>query len=145
MSAFNRFPKMSAEEAVAQIHHGATVAFSGFTPAGAAKAVPRAIAARALELHGQGKPFKIRMLTGASCGDSIDEALSKAQAIAWRALTIIERCAHPAYRLYLRQYIEKSRLGHIRHDLGKCFELHRNFMEYGAMLPDLASSAFGGS
>ena len=85
MSAFNRFPKMSAEEAVAQIHHGATVAFSGFTPAGAAKAVPRAIAARALELHGQGKPFKIRMLTGASCGDSIDEALSKAEAIAWRA------------------------------------------------------------
>ena len=62
-----------------------------------------------------------------------------------RALTIIARYAHPAYRPYLRQYIEKSRLGHIRHDLGKCFTLHRNFMEYGAMLPDLASSAFGGS
>jgi acetyl-CoA hydrolase len=26
-------------------------------------------------------------------------------------------------------------MGHIRHDLARCFELHRNFMETGAMLP----------
>lgn len=85
MSRINRFPKMSAEEAVAQIPNGATVAFSGFTPAGAAKAVPKAIAARALKDHAQGKPFKIRMLTGASMGERIDEALANAQAISWRA------------------------------------------------------------
>ena len=30
-----------------------------------------------------------------------------------------------------------ARQGHIRHDLARCFELHRNFMEHGAMLPDL--------
>src|SRR4030042_4444052 len=85
MTKINEFPKLSAEEAVAQIPHGATVAFSGFTPAGAAKAVPRALASRALDLHKKGEPFKIRVLTGASCGESIDEALAEAEAIAWRA------------------------------------------------------------
>ncbi len=85
MANFNGYPKISAEEAVAQIPNGATVAFSGFTPAGAAKAVPKAIAARALELHKKGESFKIRVLTGASCGESIDEALADAEAISWRA------------------------------------------------------------
>ena len=54
-----------------------------------------------------------------------------------RAKTIIEKCAHPAYKDYLYRYIQNSRFGHIRHDLMKCFELHRNLLEHGAMLPDL--------
>ena len=54
-----------------------------------------------------------------------------------RAKIIIERCAHPAYRDYLREYIKDARPGHIRHDLSRCFELHRNLLEHGAMLPDL--------
>jgi acetyl-CoA hydrolase len=52
-----------------------------------------------------------------------------------RARTIIDRCAHPMYRDYLRRYIEKAPSGHIRHDLSKCFELHRNLIETGSMLP----------
>jgi acetyl-CoA hydrolase len=52
-----------------------------------------------------------------------------------RARLIIERCAHPAYRPYLHQYIERARPGHIRHDLATCFELHRNLLETGQMLP----------
>ena len=59
-----------------------------------------------------------------------------------RAKTIIGSCAHPAYRDYLHRYIERSRVGHIRHDLATCFELHRNLMEHGAMLPDLDLSEF---
>jgi propionyl-CoA:succinyl-CoA transferase len=55
-----------------------------------------------------------------------------------RAKTIIEKCAHPAYRDYLYRYIKDARLGHIRHDLTRCFELHRNLLEHGAMLPDLS-------
>jgi acetyl-CoA hydrolase len=51
-----------------------------------------------------------------------------------RARTIIDKCAHPMYRDYLRRYIETSPLGHIRHDLSKCFELHRNLIETGNML-----------
>jgi propionyl-CoA:succinyl-CoA transferase len=59
-----------------------------------------------------------------------------------RARRIIERCAHPAYRDYLRRYLAGARPGHIRHDLGRCFELHRNLIEYGAMLPDLDHGKF---
>jgi acetyl-CoA hydrolase len=55
-----------------------------------------------------------------------------------RAKLIIERCAHPAYRDYLYRYIETARVGHIRHDLVRCFELHRNLIETGAMLPGTA-------
>jgi propionyl-CoA:succinyl-CoA transferase len=54
-----------------------------------------------------------------------------------RAKIIIERCAHPMYRDYLYRYIQDARLGHIRHDLIRCFELHRNLLEHGTMLPEL--------
>jgi len=49
----------------------------------------------------------------------------------------------PAYRDYLNNYIKDSKMGHIRHNLRKAFELHRNFMEYGAMLPDLNLAEIG--
>ncbi len=54
-----------------------------------------------------------------------------------RASAIIERCAHPAYRPYLRDYVARSPAGHIRHDLARAFELHRNFAEQGHMLPEI--------
>jgi acetyl-CoA hydrolase len=79
------YPRISPEEAVSRIPHGATVAFSGFTNAGAAKLIPRALAERAEELHAKRMPFKIRVLTGASSGASIDEPLAKARAISYRA------------------------------------------------------------
>jgi acetyl-CoA hydrolase len=85
MSSNHPFPILSAEEAALHIHNGATVGFSGFTPAGAAKAVPRALATRAKALHAEGKPFKIRVMTGASTGKDLDEALAQAEAISWRA------------------------------------------------------------
>ncbi len=53
-----------------------------------------------------------------------------------RAAAIIDNCAHPRYQSYLRQYIAQSRIGHIRHDLGRCFELHQNLLTHGDMLPD---------
>ncbi len=79
------FPTLTAEEAAKLIPNGATVGFSGFTPAGSAKAVPTALAARARELHDQDKPFQIRALTGASTGKSLDDALANADAISWRS------------------------------------------------------------
>jgi acetyl-CoA hydrolase len=54
-----------------------------------------------------------------------------------RAQAIIENCAHPAYRDYLHRYVERARVAHIRHDLRTAFELHRNLLKHGAMLPDL--------
>ena len=78
------FTTLTPEEAVTHIPDGATVAFSGFANAGAAKVVPREVAAKARKLHGRGEPFKIRVL-GASCGDDVDEKLALARAINWRA------------------------------------------------------------
>lgn len=54
-----------------------------------------------------------------------------------RTKAIIGKCAHPAYRDYLHSYVKNARVGHIRHDLTRCFELHRNLLEYGTMLPDM--------
>ncbi|MCG8511157.1 MAG: hypothetical protein MI741_18210, partial [Rhodospirillales bacterium] len=79
------YPQLTADEAATIIPHCATVGFSGFTAAGAAKAVPRALAARAKALHAQGKPMQIRVLTGASTGKALDDTLAEANAIAWRA------------------------------------------------------------
>jgi acetyl-CoA hydrolase len=58
-----------------------------------------------------------------------------------RARRIIDHCAHPAYRDYLHDYVRRSRAGHIRHDLSRCFELHRNLIDHGAMLPGLKVDA----
>ena len=85
MAGKSPFPVLTPEEAAALIPHGSTVAFSGFTPAGAAKEVPRALAVRAREEHAAGRPFQVRVLTGASTGPSIDDALAEADAISWRA------------------------------------------------------------
>ena len=60
--------KLTPEEAALFISDQDTVTFSGFTPAGAPKIVPKAVAARATELHAAGKPFKINVITGASTG-----------------------------------------------------------------------------
>ena len=77
-------PRLTAEEIASQIRNGDTVGFSGFTPAGSPKAIPRAIAARAEAEHVLGRPFKIRVVTGASTGASLDGALAKADAISFR-------------------------------------------------------------
>ncbi len=81
----NHFPRLTPEEAAALIPHGATIGFSGFTPAGAAKAVPLALAKRATEMHARGEEMRVRILTGASTGSGLDEALAEANAVAWRA------------------------------------------------------------
>src|SRR5271157_3886141 len=77
-------PRLTASEAAALIKDGQTVAFSGFTPAGAPKEIPKAIAARARELHAAGKPFRIGVMTGASSGASLDGSLAQAEAVLFR-------------------------------------------------------------
>jgi acetyl-CoA hydrolase len=75
---------LTAAEAAAMIEHGQTVGFSGFTPAGAPKAIPKAIAERAIREHDADREFQIGVLTGASTGDSLDGALARAHAISFR-------------------------------------------------------------
>lgn len=50
---------------------------------------------------------------------------------------IIEHCAHPAYKDYLRAYVAACSPAHVRHDLDRCFELHHNFLRTGRMLPEV--------
>jgi len=80
----DKFPRLTSAEAAAKIQNGQTVAFGGFTAAGAPKEIPSAIAARATEIHAAGQPFRIGVITGASTGPSLDGALARADAILFR-------------------------------------------------------------
>ncbi len=77
-------PDLTADEAASLIKDAQVIAFSGFTPAGAPKAIPAALAKRAIAEHAAGHPFKIGVLTGASTGALLDSELAKADAITWR-------------------------------------------------------------
>ena len=75
---------MGPAEAAEFIHHGETVGMSGFTGSGYPKAVSLALAARMEAEHGAGRPFRIRLWTGASTGPELDGALAKANGVAFR-------------------------------------------------------------
>jgi succinyl-CoA:acetate CoA-transferase len=57
---------------------------SGFTGSGYPKLVPQALAARIEQEHDAGRPFRIRVWTGASTGPELDGALAKAKGIEFR-------------------------------------------------------------
>ena len=75
---------MSAEQAAQLVAPGATVGLSGFTGAGYPKALPQAIAARARAEHAAGRPYQIKVWTGASTAPEVDGALAEAGAMAQR-------------------------------------------------------------
>jgi succinyl-CoA:acetate CoA-transferase len=75
---------MSAEAAAALIPNGAILGTSGFTGAGYPKAVPIALAKRAIEDRMKGKPFKVSILSGASTGPELDQAMGMTEAISFR-------------------------------------------------------------
>ena len=75
---------MSAEAAAALIPNGAVVGMSGFTGAGYPKAVPVALAKRAVEERLRGKPYRLDVLTGASTGPEQDTAMSMTEAQRFR-------------------------------------------------------------
>ncbi|MBR4778498.1 MAG: acetyl-CoA hydrolase/transferase family protein [Bacteroidaceae bacterium] len=76
---------ISAAEAASYVKHGMNIGLSGFTPAGAPKAVTPEIAKIAEAEHAAGRPYQIGIFTGASTGDSTDGILSRAKAIRYRA------------------------------------------------------------
>jgi propionyl-CoA:succinyl-CoA transferase len=84
MSGSNKYARLTPEEAAELIPDGSTIGFSGFTSAGSAKVVPRALAKKAKILHSQNKDFKVRILAGASTSNSVDGALAEADAISLR-------------------------------------------------------------
>lgn len=84
MGVGNNFSRLSPDEAASLIQNGQTIAFSGFTAAGAAKVVPEALARRALAEHEAGREFRVGVITGASAGTAVDGALAEANAISFR-------------------------------------------------------------
>ncbi|NDY73793.1 acetyl-CoA hydrolase [Desulfobacter hydrogenophilus] len=54
-----------------------------------------------------------------------------------RARVVIDKCAHPAYKDYLTDYLERSikKTGghHEPHLLDECYKMHQNFIENGTM------------
>lgn len=75
---------MPAEQAAGLINSGDAVGMSGFTGSGYPKAVPLALAARVEAEHAAGRPFRIKVWTGASTGPELDGALAKADGIEFR-------------------------------------------------------------
>ena len=75
---------MSAEAAAALIPNGAVIGTSGFTGAGYPKAVPIALAKRAVEERLKGKPFKLGVLTGASTGPELDQVMGLTECMSFR-------------------------------------------------------------
>lgn len=84
MTTATSYPVITAAEAAELINDRDIIGFSGFTPAGAAKDIPTAIAARARLEHEAGREFKIGVVTGASTGDSLDGELARANAVLFR-------------------------------------------------------------
>ncbi len=79
-----RYARLTAQEAAALIKHGDNLGCSGFTPSGSPKAIPLALAERAVIDHLYDRPFQVGVLTGASTGSFLDGALAKADAISFR-------------------------------------------------------------
>ncbi len=75
---------MTADQAAALIPAGSTVGMSGFTGSGYPKVVPLALAARIEAEHAAGRPFRLKVWTGASTGPELDGALAKADGIEFR-------------------------------------------------------------
>lgn len=75
---------ISAEEAVSNIKNGYVVGIGGFSSVGTPKAIPAAIAAKAVAEHEKGNEYRVGLITGGSTGDQIDGMLSRAKAVNFR-------------------------------------------------------------
>ena len=113
---------MSAEEACDFIEDGMTVGMSGFTRAGEAKAVPKALAEKA-KLN----PMKINLMTGASLGNDLDKLLTEAGVLARRMPFQVDNT--------LRKAINKGEVMFIDQHLSETVEQMRNKQ---LPLPDVA-------
>ncbi|WP_313519784.1 acetyl-CoA hydrolase/transferase family protein [Pseudomonas sp.] len=113
---------MSAEQAAALIEDGMTVGMSGFTRAGEAKAVPRALAERAKK-----HPLQISLMTGASLGNDLDKQLTEAGVLARRMPFQVDST--------LRKAINAGEVMFIDQHLSETVEQLRN---HQLKLPDIA-------
>ncbi len=113
---------MTADQAAALIKDGMTVGMSGFTRAGEAKAVPKALAERAKQ-----EPLRISLMTGASLGNDLDKQLTEAGVLARRMPFQVDST--------LRKAINAGEVMFIDQHLSETVEQLRN---HQLKLPDIA-------
>lgn len=113
---------MSAADAASLIEDGMTIGMSGFTRAGEAKAVPRALAERARQ-----QPLQITLMTGASLGNDLDKQLTEAGVLARRMPFQVDST--------LRKAINDGSVMFIDQHLSETVEQLRN---HQLKLPDIA-------
>ncbi|MFS2122466.1 acetyl-CoA hydrolase/transferase family protein [Pseudomonas sp. Pseusp97] len=113
---------MTADQAAALIKDGMTVGMSGFTRAGEAKAVPKALAERAKQ-----EPLRISLMTGASLGNDLDKQLTEAGVLARRMPFQVDST--------LRKAINAGDVMFIDQHLSETVEQLRN---HQLKLPDIA-------
>lgn len=113
---------MSATDAAELIQDGMTVGMSGFTRAGEAKAVPQALALKALH-----SPLSITLMTGASLGNDLDKLLTEAGVLARRMPFQVDNT--------LRKAINSGKVMFIDQHLSETVEQLRN---HQLRLPDIA-------
>lgn len=85
--------EMTAQEAASLIKNGEAVGIGGFTPAGSPKVIIPALASKARLEHQAGRPFRVKVFSGASTADTVDEELSAADAVEFRAPYISNKVA----------------------------------------------------
>lgn len=113
---------MSAEQASQFIKDGMTVGMSGFTRAGEAKAVPKALVEQAKK-----NPMKINLMTGASLGNDLDKLLTESGTLARRMPFQVDTT--------LRKAINNGEVMFIDQHLSETVEQLRN---HQLTLPDIA-------
>ncbi|MGM8216416.1 acetyl-CoA hydrolase/transferase family protein [Bacillaceae bacterium W0354] len=100
---------VSAEEAATWIKDGMTLGLSGFTRAGDAKAVPKAIVEQAKSKH---EPFKVNVYTGASLGANIDTMFAEAgivnKRLPFQADSTMRKKINEGEILYIDQHLSHT-------------------------------------
>ncbi|MDR2475905.1 MAG: acetyl-CoA hydrolase/transferase family protein [Bacteroidales bacterium] len=115
-------PFTTAAEAAQFIKNGDAIGFSGFTSAGAPKAVSSELAKLAEAEHAKGNPFRVGIYTGASTSDMLDGALARANAVLFRTpyqshkdlRTAINSGNAPYFDLHLSQLAQELRYGFLK-------------------------------
>ncbi len=75
---------ITAAEAAEYVKNGYCIGIGGFASTGVPKAVPLEIAQLAEREHAAGRPFSLKLISGASAGVNTDTALARANAIEYR-------------------------------------------------------------
>lgn len=111
-----QYPFITTEEAASYIKHNDVIGIGGFSSVGTPKAVPAALAQRALAEHEKGNEFKVGLITGGSTGDQIDGALARAQAVKFRTPFQSHKDMRNAINKGEVQYFDMH-LSHVAQDL----------------------------